>query len=32
VSPLIMFVVSLVLGLGAIAYMLRTYAKSSGRG
>lgn len=32
VSPLVMFVVSLVLGLGAIAYMLKTYAKTAGRG
>ncbi len=32
VSPLIVFVVSLILGLGAIAYMLKTYAKTAGRG
>jgi len=32
VSPLLVFVVSLALGLAAIAYMLKVYAKSAGRG
>lgn len=32
VSPLIMFVASLAAGLAVIAYMLKTYAKTAGRG
>jgi hypothetical protein len=31
-TPLAMFVVALLIGLGAVAYMLKTYARSAGRG